>query len=832
MSKIVKFDSDQLSNYKWKKCVLGVIHPEHTSVKKIDEKDTFSDLVVTSKPAQFNCKPSYVPPASVVVKRETNPNRRPKSAKPGTDIVDEAFKSIPQARPQRKNFMRTSLIAGKDLKNSLTNFKAHVGQKKAEITQKKNNKARYIAENQQIDKLLSEKFKSAKISEQEYSEIKYELYKVSQDYEAQLAKQKIIINFLTLKETNLDMQEINRMLADFQLKKEKQLIVLQHFVLRLKEITVSISKSFQAYVKMEHISRTLGEFSMENNESRDILVDFLEKVKIQLRKDGIADDNDDAIPFGVLEKTITNIFVKWEREKTILEGFVNDIFAVFCEEFNLSKEAVINSRPKNKRELELKVVAEFINMYLERLHQSIESKIRSLEKLKNTIENGRLTPGSWTDALLNFLNLSGKPEKKIIKSESAQAIPNKSQADRKTPPKKSPGRKQSPAKPNDKKSNVGRNARKFASGKLSSIPEERKKSPVALSKKNPLDSVTSLDEGLDDIISDLNPIKSQKGPNKKDKAGPFSNENSKNFQRKGEMDSTEGLFNFRLQKVRDSKEIFSSVDAPLMRSIEPIPADSVFQSIADIEAVRFPKKYPESRSEFIKSGMKPFYPYMDKDGTTFDPKERYPNIKADDLDPLDPYFLENIGNQSPNPTTDWFIRSHHLRSFTNHPYSVNDNPNYYKAKMQSEVQENITGFKKDERDDAIAYLEKSLEDLKCEIESRRRVAVVNNFETENRMSGHMIKAITPIAQGLNIKEREGLVLHTYESILEELRSRERAILNEKRAETYEKNRPPQAKWYELKSNDFTDEIHRHNSSLKPREEHQKLLTNLAVTDLY
>ena len=58
------------------------------------------------------------------------------------------------------------------------------------------------------------------------------------------------------------------------------------------------------------------------------------------------------------------------------------------------------------------------------------------------------------------------------------------------------------------------------------------------------------------------------------------------------------------------------------------------------------------------------------------------------------------------------------------------------------------------------------------------------------------------------------------------------ILNEKRAVAYEKNRPPQGKWYELKTNEFTEELQRHMSSLKPKEEQRKLLNHLAIPDLY
>lgn len=864
MSKIVKVDQEQLSKFKWRKCPLGVIHPEHTPVNKTDNDDSFSDLIITAKPAQLSSKPSWVPKPSVPIKREVNSERRPKSAKPGTDIVQEALNSIPQARPERKNFFRTSMIAGRDLKNSIIDFKSHLSNKKSEITHKKTLKVQYLKQADQIDQLLADKFKTAKISDAEYSELKDEIEKLTREYDLQLSKQKIIINFLALKEDNLDLQELNRMFADIQLKKEKQLILLQHFVLRLKEETVNKARSLIAYVAVDSVSKALDEFSKAQHD-RTILIEFLEKVKIQLRKDGMDKDSDQFLPFGCIEKVITDIYTKWEKEKEVLEGFLNDIMTLFCDEFNLTKEAVIASKVKNKRETELKVVAEFINMYLNRLHISIESKIKRLEYLKEIVINGKPASVPWSQVLLKFVKFDPKkPQSKSIgsalfnkSSESqpnpskAQTSPNKSKPKSKSPPQK----KLSPTREPLKKSNVGKSAQKFKSSNLSSIPEEKKTRPQTSSKalKNPSKgkNESSLDEDIDDIISDLNPSKPAT-ESKGKLSGLFGlGSKSSSSTRKVEMDSSEGLFQFKQKQgqsrvqdsresrepreprePRESREVFTSVDAPLMRSVEKPQADYVFRSISDIENIRFPKKPPETRSEFIKSGIKQFSPYMDAEGNYFDPKVKFPNIKPSEVDPLDPYFLESIGNLSPDPSRDWFVRSHHLRSFTGHPLSVNDNPNYYKAQMQVNLKEETQNAGVDMRDQAIDHLEKTLEDLKCELNSRKREVYVSSFDQSDAMNGNLAKVITPVGAGLNTREKEGLVLHTYESILEELRARERAILNQKRMEIYEKNRPPQEKWYELKSNEFTDEIQRHMNSLKPREEHRHYLNHLAIPDLY
>jgi hypothetical protein len=831
MSKIVKVDQEQLSNFKWRKCILGVIHPEHTTVQKTDNDDSFSDLVITAKPAQLSFKSSWVPKASIPKKREINHSRRPKSAKPGTDIVQEALNSIPKAKPERKNFIRTSMIAGKDLKNSISDFKSRLSNKKFEVSQKKSQKFQYHQEAEKIDQLLTEKFRTAKMSDAEYSEVKEEVEKLSKEYDFQLSKQKIIINFLALKEDNLDLQELNRMFAEIQLRKEKQLILLQHFVLRLKEETVNKARSLIAYVAVESVSKALEEFSKGGQENRKILIEFLEMVKFQLRKDQMDKDTDQFLPFGCIEKVITSIYLKWEKEKEVLEGFLNDIMALFCDEFNLTKEVVIASKVKNKRETELKVVAEFVNMYLQRLHISIESKIKRLEYLKSIIINGKPPSLPWSQVLLKFVKFDKKsslqektPEKLLKNSKDSSIERQKSRS--KSPPSK----KKSPPREGLKKSNVGRSAQKFKPSHLSAIPEEKKNRRPETSTKGKKKS--SIDEDLDDIISDLNPSQNKNTQGGLGGLGGLLNlGKSEKNNRKSEMDSSEALFNFKPQRVSESREIFTSIDAPLMKSVEKPQPDYVFRSISDLENIRFPKKPPETRSEFIKSGIKPFSPYMDPGGEYFDPQERFPNIKSSKVDPLDPYFLESIGNLSPDPSRDWFIRSHHLRSFTNHPLSVNDNPNYYKAQMQVGLKEETKIQGRDLRDQAIDHLEKTLEDLKCELNSRKREVYASNFESSG-FSGHLAKAVTPVCQNLNTREKEGLVLHTYESILDELRARERAILNEKRTEIYEKNRPPQEKWYELKSNEFTDEIQRHLNSLKPKEEHRHYLNHLAIPDLY
>jgi hypothetical protein len=68
-----------------------------------------------------------------------------------------------------------------------------------------------------------------------------------------------------------------------------------------------------------------------------------------------------------------------------------------------------------------------------------------------------------------------------------------------------------------------------------------------------------------------------------------------------------------------------------------------------------------------------------------------------------------------------------------------------------------------------------------------------------------------------------LLIETYENILHENRLKERDLLNKKRNEEIQKNRPPQHEWYKLKTKQFSDEAYRNRISLKPHNENIKYL---------
>lgn len=73
---------------------------------------------------------------------------------------------------------------------------------------------------------------------------------------------------------------------------------------------------------------------------------------------------------------------------------------------------------------------------------------------------------------------------------------------------------------------------------------------------------------------------------------------------------------------------------------------------------------------------------------------------------------------------------------------------------------------------------------------------------------------------INDKQRfdsKQLIIEAYEEVLRDKRIKENLVLNGQRFKEYEKNRPPQSNWYELKSGEFSKELYRNRMALKPND---------------
>ena len=77
-----------------------------------------------------------------------------------------------------------------------------------------------------------------------------------------------------------------------------------------------------------------------------------------------------------------------------------------------------------------------------------------------------------------------------------------------------------------------------------------------------------------------------------------------------------------------------------------------------------------------------------------------------------------------------------------------------------------------------------------------------------------------------------LIIDAYEEILRDKRIKEKDVLNGQRFKEYEKNRPPQSNWYELKTGEFSKELYRNRMALKPNNSNSVYLEILQDKNLY
>ena len=88
---------------------------------------------------------------------------------------------------------------------------------------------------------------------------------------------------------------------------------------------------------------------------------------------------------------------------------------------------------------------------------------------------------------------------------------------------------------------------------------------------------------------------------------------------------------------------------------------------------------------------------------------------------------------------------------------------------------------------------------------------------------------------INDKKRQNtkdLIISAYEGVLTHNREEEKNVLNKQRFTEYEKNRPPQDNWYEMKSSGFQKELYRNRVALKPNNSNAVYLENLQDKNLY
>lgn len=261
------------------------------------------------------------------------------------------------------------------------------------------------------------------------------------------------------------------------------------------------------------------------------------------------------------------------------------------------------------------------------------------------------------------------------------------------------------------------------------------------------------------------------------------------------------------------------------------------------------RRREEERKKRDESPYKEFY--RDTQGNYYDPQKKFGMIQDNSLlydnvttsYPLNlptDYYMKYIQSTLPakDTATKWFIRPHHLETLTTHPQSVKDdvlNTRYYSHYNQQYGKKE----ERNEAEEAIKMIEGHLSRLKqhCfEVQMQRGVPVdrIEDQLEEQRERIHK-QAQNEFEKLIGDKNRldsKGLIIEAYESVLLERRRLEKDLLNSKRFKEFEKNRPPQDKWYELKSSEFTKELYRNRMALKPNDENRVYLQTLQDKNLY
>ena len=215
---------------------------------------------------------------------------------------------------------------------------------------------------------------------------------------------------------------------------------------------------------------------------------------------------------------------------------------------------------------------------------------------------------------------------------------------------------------------------------------------------------------------------------------------------------------------------------------------------------------------------------------------------------------------------DWFIRPHHTETFSKSEnaiaddilntkyisyYAPNDNTNTGISKTRQEILEelisethnHINSLQNEMKNKATdtkngKNLIQRLENLKEEVKQNyvpgkfmddieRKKGIVNILKDPNDR--------TSFSQMFDSNEnvhQTNITIDAYGKMLEELRNKERKLLIEKRKQEYERIRPPKKNWYELKGDDFIQEMMRNKMVLNAGPEYFEKINALTSDDLY
>jgi hypothetical protein len=385
--------------------------------------------------------------------------------------------------------------------------------------------------------------------------------------------------------------------------------------------------SYAVGLQTEALSRAILSYEPKLSETeRAHLTYFLQEVQLSVTAPLQARS-----PVQAVEESLDKLYEAWDQEQTLIADFIEDATQAVCYEQSLDRQAISSrNRSRSSRQLELRVVAEFISQYLDRLRGNLNKRCKALKAILYALvqRKGKLTWQELRDtANLKVKSRVGSPQKsREPMQQSAQLDLLMKAADSPRTPKKRP-----------------QSAAELQSQSLNA--ESLAESPIGLN--------SSMIGCIDDA------------PLPKDSTKTLSPGQSRPL--KGSYASPQSAI----------KLPFASIDRPLK---EPnSEAGLAYKArLAELEP-NLPVSQPEVkylRTELLRSGAISYSPYLDPHGKLFDPAEKYKDLEP--FNELSPHYLAEMVQKKPSQDEEWCIRPHHLQSVTRHPLSIDDHPEIVK----------------------------------------------------------------------------------------------------------------------------------------------------------
>jgi hypothetical protein len=227
------------------------------------------------------------------------------------------------------------------------------------------------------------------------------------------------------------------------------------------------------------------------------------------------------------------------------------------------------------------------------------------------------------------------------------------------------------------------------------------------------------------------------------------------------------------------------------------------------------------------------------------------------------YYYELTKEHEPPKNKEWYIRPHHTETFVESNNAIPDDImntkyiSYYapasseKKKTRQDILEELIMetrshinelqedmFKKANLDPEGEKLYNKLEGLKEEAKNSFIPGYRDAKEAKQKNIFEMLKdpnsgaSYTEMFDQNDDIKQTNFAISSLGTMLSELRDKERDLINIKRKEEYERIRPPIDRWYELKSDNFLNEIVRNKMVLNSGPEYFEKIEELQNEELY